>query len=75
MNPMRVLIAWQYGHNLGHLTRLLAVADAMRLSGAEVAWAIAAPQRKSAAAVAAAGYKVMPAPSGIARITTTPLAS
>lgn len=72
---MRVLIAWQYGHNLGHLARLLAVADALRLSGAEVSWAIAAPQRKSAAAVADAGYKVMPAPSAMARATNTPLAS
>lgn len=72
---MRVLIAWQYGHNLGHLARLLAVADALRQSGAEVAWAIAAPQRKSAAAVMAASYKVVPAPSSMGRMATTPLAS
>jgi len=72
---MRVLIAWQYGHNLGHLARLLAVADALRLSNADVVWAIAATQRKSATAVAAAGYKVMPAPPGMARAPSTPLVS
>lgn len=72
---MRVLIAWQHGHNLGHLARLLAVADALRLSNADVVWAIAATQRKSAAAVVAAGYKVMPAPPGMAHAPSTPLVS
>ena len=72
---MRVLIAWQHGHNLGHLARLLAVADALRLSNADVVWSIAATQRESATAVAAAGYKVMPAPPGTARAPSTPLVS
>ena len=39
----RVLLAWEYGGHLGHVTRLSAVAGQLASQGAELAWAVPAP--------------------------------
>jgi UDP:flavonoid glycosyltransferase YjiC (YdhE family) len=41
----RVLLAWEYGGHLGHVTRLSAVAEQLASLGAELAWAVPAPMQ------------------------------
>ena len=60
---MRVLIAWEHGRHLGHLTRLLALAEELRTQGAEVVWALPAHQPQSMEAVQLAGWAAVWAPS------------
>ena len=41
----RVLLAWEHGGHLGHVTRLSAVAEQLASQGAELAWAVPAHWR------------------------------
>ena len=73
---MRVLIAWEHGRNLGHVSRLLALAEEIRAQGAEAVWALPATQRHARALVRAAGFEVLPCPAlpaNAARTDFTPL--
>jgi len=38
--PRRILLAWEHGRNLGHLSRLGAIAGLLAQSGTETAWAV-----------------------------------
>lgn len=44
MSPRRILLAWEHGRNLGHLVRLSEIAAQIKARGAEVVWALPAPQ-------------------------------
>jgi UDP:flavonoid glycosyltransferase YjiC (YdhE family) len=72
---LRVLAAWEHGHNLGHLSRLLAVAGEFRRQGSEVSWATPAHLPHAAQAVRDAGYAVRPAPVSRAMEPAGPLES
>jgi UDP:flavonoid glycosyltransferase YjiC (YdhE family) len=72
---LRVLAAWEHGHNLGHLSRLLAVAGEFRRQGSEVLWATPAHLPHAAQAVRDAGYAVRPAPVSRAMEPAGPLES
>ena len=60
---MRVLIAWEHGRNLGHVSRLLALAEEIRAQRAEVIWALPATQGQALALVRAAGFEVSTCPA------------
>ena len=38
----RILLAWEHGRNLGHISRLLAVARLVEARGGEPVWAVPA---------------------------------
>jgi len=59
---MRILMAWELGAGLGHVTALLALARALRERGHEVTFALRA--REHAARIAAEGFLFMQAPAG-----------
>lgn len=40
MRSTRILLAWEHGRNLGHLSRLGAIAGLLAQSGSEIAWAV-----------------------------------
>jgi UDP:flavonoid glycosyltransferase YjiC (YdhE family) len=68
---MRVLIAWEHGRNLGHLTRLLALAEEMRTQGAEVVWALPRHQPQALETVRRAGWEASWAPAAASRRATS----
>ena len=42
MSGERVLLAWELGGNLGHVARMLALADQIEQAGDEPVWALPA---------------------------------
>jgi UDP:flavonoid glycosyltransferase YjiC (YdhE family) len=53
----RVLLAWEHGRNFGHAARLLEIAAALSLRGADVVWAVPARELQAPWLVDAVGSK------------------
>lgn len=67
----RVLMAWELGANLGHIDRLLVLAEALKARGHEVIFVLRDLSRAHAR-VAAAGYTVGQAPVWLPRMANPP---
>jgi UDP:flavonoid glycosyltransferase YjiC (YdhE family) len=61
MKP-RVLLAWELGQNLGHLARLLTVAQTLDAAGAELIWAVPQHALHSVWLASAPGLKTLAPP-------------